>query len=127
LTDKLKGSELVEKTFFYVSGLTRDCRKAVTLMFEHEHKGIPFDSVEAIMRRDVESWFAARDRNIKLSYEKSTVGRPGEIRFVYSGATKDARFKIYVSGIFTLVGSSSKASSYVKSLNLNVDKRDFTR
>lgn len=94
-------------------------------MFEREHKGIPFDSVEAIMRRDVESWFAARDRNIKLSYEKSTVGRPGEILIIYSGTTKDAYFKIYVSGIFTLVGSSSKASSYIKSLNLNVDKRDF--
>ena len=127
MTDKLTGSELVEKTFIYITALTRECRKALTVKFEREHKGIPFDSIEAVTRREVESWFAMRDRNVKLSYTKSMTGRPGEILVIYSGATKDARFKIHLSGLFTLVGSSSEASSYLKSLNLHVDKRDFTR
>lgn len=127
MTDKLTGSELVEKTFVYITTLTRECRKALTMKFEREHKGIPFDSVEVVMRREVESWFAMRDRNVKLSYIKSMSGRFGEIFFIYSGATKDAHFKIYIDSLFTLVGSSSKASAYLKSLNLRIDKRDFTK
>lgn len=95
--------------------------------FEREHRGIPFDSVEAVMRREVESWFTMRDRNIRLSYTKSMIGKSGEILITYSGATKDAHFKINVNGLFTLIDSSSKAPSYIKSLNLQVDKRDFTR
>jgi len=127
LTDKLAGSDLVEKAFVYITTLTRECRKALTMKFEREHKGIPFDSIEAVMRREIESWFNKRDRNIKLSYTESMIGRPGEILVIYSGATKDAHFKIHVNGLFTLVGSSNKASTYLKSLNLHTDKKDFTK
>jgi len=127
LTDKLTASKLVERTFVYIDSLTRECRKAMTIKFEHEHKGIPFDSMEAVMRKEVESWFTMRDRNVKLCYTKSMIVRPGEILIIYSGATRDARFKIHVSGLFTIAGSSSTASSYLKSLSLHVDKRDFTR
>ncbi len=127
MTDKLTNSKAVEKTFVYITELAKECRKALTAKFEREHKGIPFDSVDAVMRKEVESWFTIRDVNVKLSYTKSVIGRLGEILITYSGATKDARFKINVNGLFTLIGSSSKASSYLKSLNLQVDKRDFTR
>jgi len=127
LTDKLAGSVLVERAFVYITALARECRKALTMKFEREHRGIPFDSIEAVMRREVESWFAMRDRNVKLNYTQSTTGKSGEILVIYSGATKDARFKIQINGLFTLVDSSSKASSYLKSLNLNVDKRDFMK
>lgn len=123
----MKGPELVEKTFFYMTGLAKEWRKALTNKFEREHKGIPFDSVEALVRKETEAWFYARDKNIKLSYLKGSVGKPGEILIDYSGETKDAHFKIQVNGQFTLAGSSSKAASYLKSLNLNVDKRTFTR
>ena len=127
MTDKLTSPELVEKAFGYISVLTKECRKALTIKFEREHKGIPFNSVEAIIRKEVESYFTTRDRNVKLSYTNSSVVRPGEILVTYSGATKDAHFKMHVNGLFTLGGSSSVAPSYMKSLNLNVDKRDFTR
>lgn len=127
MTDKHASSELVEKTFVYITALTREARKSLTMKFEREHRGIPFDSVEAVMRREVESWFTMRDRNVKLSYTKSVIGRSGEILVIYSGTTKDAHFKIQVDGLFTLVGSSSNAPSYLKTLNLQVDKRDFTR
>lgn len=97
------------------------------MKFEHEHKGVPFDSLEAIVKREVESWFAMRDRNVKMSYSKSLIVKPGEMLVTYTGATKDARFKIDFDGVFTLVSSSGQQSSYLKSLNVRVDKRDFAR
>ncbi|MCJ7770652.1 hypothetical protein MUP37_03640 [Candidatus Bathyarchaeota archaeon] len=127
MTDKLSGPELVEKTFVYMGSLVKECRKAVTLKFEREHKGIPFDTAEGILSKEVESWFGARDKNIKLNRTESRIGKAGEILITYSGANKDARFKLYVNGLFTLAGSSNNATSYLKNLNVNVDKRDFTR
>ena len=127
MTDKLTGSDLVEKTFVYVASLTKECRKALTAKFEREHRGIPFDSVEAVMRREVESWFTARDRKIKLNHAQSATGKPGEISVVFLGETKDAHFKININGFFTLVDSSAKSSAYLRSLPLGVDKRDFRK
>ena len=97
------------------------------MRFESKHKGIPFNSVDATMRREIETWFAMRDKNVKVSYVKSMIGTSGEILSTYLGTTKDAHFNIQVTGLFTLAGSSSDASSYLKSLNLNVDKRDFMK
>lgn len=127
MTDTQSSTKLVEKAFVYLSSLTKECRRALTRRFEQEHKGIAFDSAEKVVREEIESWFSKRDENIKLSHDKSVDGRPGEIRVTYSGATKDAHFKIHVDGLFTLAGSSSSAPSYLRSLNLHVDKKDFTR
>ena len=127
MTDKLTGSDLVEKAFVYITSLARECRKALTMKFEREYKGIPLDSVESVLKREVESWFAARDKKIKLTYAKGVIGRSGEVNVVFLGAAKDAHFKINVVCLFTLAGSSGNASSYLKSLNLNTDKREFTK
>lgn len=127
MTDTLPSRELVEKAFVYLTTLTKECRKALTAQYEHEHKGIPFDSTETIMRQDIESWFAKRDKNITIKHDKSLSGRPGEILMIYSGATKGAHFKIHVDSLFTLVGSSINAPSYLRNLNLYVDKRDFKK
>jgi phage gpG-like protein len=127
LTDAPSGRQLVEKTFVYMTNLSRECRKALTSKFEQEHKGVPFESVEATMRKEVEAWFAERDKNINVKHEKSDKGRPGEILMTYSGASKDAHFKFRVDAQFTLTGSSEKSAAYLKALNVNVDKRDFTK
>lgn len=127
MTDMLSGSKLIERTFAYLTSVTKECRKALTEQFEREHKGIPFSSVEKVMRQATESWFTKRDPNIKLSHEKSVNGRPGEIIMTYSGSTKDAHFKVHVDGLFTCAGPSSDAPSYLKNLNLYVDKRDFSK
>jgi len=127
LTDAPSGRQLVEKTFVYMTNLSRECRKALTSKFEQEHKGVPFESVEATMRKEVEAWFAERDKNINVKHEKSDKGRPGEILMTYSGASKDAHFKFRVDAQFTLTGSSEKSPAYLKALNVNVDKRDFTK
>jgi hypothetical protein len=125
MTDSPSGRELVEKVFVYMTTLSRECRKALTDKFEKEHKGMPFDSIEPTMRKEIESWFAGRDKNITIRHESSERGRPGEISMSYLAETKDAHFKFHVDGQFTLAGTGSNAPSYLKSMNVNVDKREF--
>jgi hypothetical protein len=127
LTDSPSGRQLVEKTFVYMTNLSRECRKALTSKFEQEHKGVAFESVEPTMRNEVEAWFVGRDKNINVKHEKTDKGRPGEILMTYAGSSKDAHFKFRVDAQFTLTGSSEQAPAYLKALNVNVDKRDFTK
>jgi len=127
MTDAPSGREHVEKVFLYMTTLSRECRKALTDSFGKEHKGIPFDQVEATMRKEIESWFVGRDKNITIKHEVSKPGRPGEISMSYSGMTKDAHFKFRVEGQFTLAGAEAGSPSYLKNINVYVDKRDFTK
>jgi hypothetical protein len=127
MTDTPSGRELVEKAFVYMTTLGKECRKALTDKFGKEHKGIPFDSVEPTMRKEIESWFAGRDRNLTIRHESSKLGRPGEISMSYLGENKDAHFKFQVDGQFTLAGAGANAPSYLKAVNVYVDKRDFTK
>ncbi len=127
VTDKPTGAERVEKTFLYIQALTKESRKALTTKFEQEHKGLPFDAIDAVLRTEVEAWFTNRDRNIVLHHEESRVGRPGEIRMTYGGSTQDACFKMHINGAFVLAGSLKRSPAYLKRLSLSVDKREFTR
>jgi hypothetical protein len=127
MTDVKSGPELVEKAFVYMSNLSRECRKALTAKFGQAYKGIPFGSIEPAMRKEIESWFTDRDKNLTVKHEQSSTGKPGEIMMTYSGATKDAHFKFYVDGLFAVTGAAPDAPTYVKNINITVDKRDFTR
>jgi lysine/ornithine N-monooxygenase len=127
MTDVKSGPELVEKAYVYMANLSRECRKALTAKFSQEYKGISFDTIEPTIRKEIESWFAERDRNITIKHEKSSVGRPGEILITYAGSNKEAHFKFHIDGVFTIAGAASNSPSYVKNININVDKRDFTR
>jgi hypothetical protein len=127
MTDVKSGPELVEKAFIYMTNLSKECRKALTTKFGQAYRGTSFDSVEITMRKEIESWFAERDKNISIKHEKSSIGRPGEILMTYTGATKDAHFKFHINGVFTIAGASSTSPSYVRNINVTVDKRDFTR
>jgi lysine/ornithine N-monooxygenase len=127
MTDVKSGPELVEKAYIYMTNLSRECRKALTARFGQEYKGISFDTIEPTMRKEIEFWFAERDRNITIKHEKSSVGRPGEVLMTYTGTNKEAHFKFHIDGVFTLAGATSNSPSYVKNINITVDKRDFTR
>lgn len=127
MTDAPTGRELVEKTFIYMTNLARECRKSLTASFQQSHKGIPFDSVEPTLRTEIETWFVNRDKNIRIKLENTGKGRPGELTLTYSGATKDAHFQFQVAALFTLGGSSDNAPAYLKTVNVNLDKRDFTK
>jgi lysine/ornithine N-monooxygenase len=127
MTDVKSGPELVEKAFLYMTNLSKECRKELNSKFGQAYKGISFDSVEPTMRKEIESWFAERDRNISIKHEKSSSGKPGEIMITYSGSNKDAHFKFHVDGVFTLVGDMPDSHAYLKNVNVTVDKREFTR
>jgi hypothetical protein len=79
------------------------------------------------MRKEIEAWFAGRDRNISVKHEHSERGRQGEVLLTYAGASKDAHFKFHVDAQFTLAGSSTTAPAYLKTINVSVDKRDFSK
>jgi hypothetical protein len=111
----------------YIGALIKECRKSLTTKLEREYKGLPFDSIEPVIRKEVVSWFGFRDRNIELNHDESEVGKLGELHVTYLGSTKETRFKIHINSLFTLAGSSSKSLSYLKSLNLSVDKREFNK
>jgi lysine/ornithine N-monooxygenase len=127
MTDVKSGPELVEKAFAYMSNLSRESRKALTAKFGQAYKGMPFSSIEPTMRKEIETWFSERDKNITIKHESSTTGKPGEIMITYSGANKDAHFKFRVDGQFTVTGSTPDAPTYLKNINIAVDKRDFTK
>jgi len=127
MTDTPSGRQLVEKAFVYMTSLAKECRKGVAASFEQHHKGLSFDQAEPTLRKEITSWFMERDRNLKVQHEKSATGRPGEIMMTYVGTSKDARFKFHVDSVFTLAGSAPTSPSYLKSMNVYVDKRDFTK
>jgi hypothetical protein len=127
MTDLKSGPELVEKTFTYMANLSKECRKALTANFGQTYKGMAFDSVEPTMRKEIESWFSGRDKNISIKHEKSSFGKPGEVLMTYAGSTRDAHFKFHIDGSFTVTSTSPNAPCYVKNINVTVDKRDFTR
>ena len=127
MTDAPSGRELVEKAFVYMTTLSKECRKGLTSKFGQEHKGIHFDTAEPTLRKEIEAWFVARDRNIAVKHEKTDQGRPGELILTYAGSSKDAHFKFRVDAQFTLAGSSADAPAYLKAINVYADKRDFTK
>jgi hypothetical protein len=126
MTDTPSGRELIEKTFVYMTALTKECRKGIAASFERHHKGLSFNQVEPTLRTEIMAWFKERDRNLRIQHERSVTGRPGEIMMTYAGASKDAHFKFHVDSVFTLANSAA-SPSYLKSLNVYVDKRDFTK
>ena len=127
MTDVKSGKELVEKAFGYMTNLSKECRKGLATKFEQTHKGIPFESVEPTMRKEIESWFSERDKNITVRHEKSSSGRPGEVLITYTGTNKDAHFKFHVDSVFNTAGPTGSAPSYLKTINVYVDKREFTK
>ena len=127
MTDTPSGRELVEKAFGYMTALSKECRKGVVTSFEQQYKGLSFDVVPATLRKEIELWFSGRDRNLKIQHEKSLTGRPGELVMTYVGSNRDARFKFHVDSLFTLAGSALNSPSYLKSMNVYVDKRDFMK
>ncbi len=127
MTDTPSGKELVEKAFVYMQTLSRECRKALTGSFTQTHRGLPFGTVEPTLRKEIESWFTSRDKNITVKHESSARGRPGEVSMTYSGANKDAHFKFHIDTLFTLAGNGEEAPAYLKNLNVFLDKREFSK
>lgn len=125
MTDALNKKEDVQRILDYVEAVAKESRKALTVEFNQQHKGLAFSRVAQILQSSLIQWFSKRDKNLKLTYELSNSAKPGEVRTVFVGETKRVRFKLHADALFTLSGTGPESPSYLRELNVSVDRRAF--
>jgi len=126
MTDQLTGREDTQRILDYVESVAKESRKALTLEFNQKHKGIPFNVTAKLLSESLLAWFGWRDKNLKLKAESADSSRLGEVRTSFIGESKKARFRLHADAVFTLAGATAESQSYLKELNVTVDKRAFT-
>src|SRR2546427_12176178 len=126
MTDMLKGSQVLQKTYTYVENVTKESRKALMEDFSQKHKGIGINLASDILRQTVLNWFPRRDPMLKLVHEKTSQGKPGDVRMDFLGETKAVRFKVHLHAVFAVNGQSPDSPSFLKEVNLSVDPREFS-
>ncbi|HVH15185.1 MAG TPA: hypothetical protein VNA15_05635 [Candidatus Angelobacter sp.] len=122
MTDKLAGKDDSQRLLGYVESVAKESRKALTLEFNQKHKGVPFNTTPNVLRDSLLAWFSRRDKNLKIVAESVASAKPGEIRAVFGGETKNVRFKLRADAIFSLAGGSADSPCYLKELNVSIDK-----
>ncbi|OLD55927.1 hypothetical protein AUI46_03015 [archaeon 13_1_40CM_2_52_13] len=122
MTDKLAGKDDSQRLLAYVESVAKESRKALTLEFNEKHKGIPFNTTAHVLRDSLLAWFSRRDKNLKMKAESTTSARLGEVRSVFAGETKNVHFKLRADATFSLAGASSDSPSYLKELNVSIDR-----
>ncbi len=125
MTDAPNKKEDVQRILDYAEAVAKESRKALTAEFSQQHKGIPFSKASQVLQESLLAWFGRRDKNLKITYEQMNSNKPGEIRAVFIGETKKVRFKLHADATFTLVGGAAESPSYLKELNVTVDRRAF--
>ena len=125
MTDAETGKELVARTYGYIENVSKESRKALTAEFNQNHKGIPFNSVPEILKKNTIDWFLRRDKTLKLSHENTSLGKLGEVRMIFQGETKRVRFKVHLNAFFTVSGQSEGSPSFLRDINFTVDPREF--
>ena len=126
MTDQLTGRQDIQRILDYVESVAKESRKALTLEFNQKHKGIPFNATPRLLSESLLTWFERRDKNLKLKAEATDTSRLGEVRTSFIGESKKARFRLHADAVFTLAGATAESQSYLKELNVTVDKRAFT-
>src|SRR3989442_418972 len=117
MTDMLKGSQVLQKTFTYIENVTKESRKALMEDFSQNHKGIALNSASDILRQSVLGWFPRRDPMLKLVHEKTSQGKPGDVRMDLDAAGSSAGgywgavFTAMVGAYFAYIGYA--ASTFV--------------
>lgn len=125
MTDALRGKEDMLRILDYVENVAKESRKALTLEFNQKHKGIPFENVPRVLQDSLLGWFRRRDDNLRLTFEGTNSAKVGEVRSVFVGEMKKVRFKLHADAMFTVAGGAPQSPSYLKELNVTVDKRAF--
>ena len=125
MTDALNRKEDVQRILDYAESVAKESRKALTTEFNQQHKGIPFNEASKKLQDSLLAWFGKRDKNLVMKYEQTNSTKPGEIRAVFVGESKRVRFKVHADAIFTLTGAGSEAPSYLRELNVTIDRRAF--
>src|SRR3989441_6710089 len=126
MTDMLKGSHVLQKTYTYIENVTKESRKALMEEFSQKHKGIALNSASDTLRKSVLDWFPRRDPMLKLVHEKTNLGKPGDVRMDFLGETKSVRFKVHLHAVFAVSGQSPDSPSFLKEVTLLVDPREFS-
>src|SRR5947199_8674731 len=88
MTDMLKGSQVLQKTYTYIENVTKESRKALMEDFSQKHKGIGIILTPDILRQTVLDWFPRRDPMLRLVHETTSQEKPGEVRMDLTGQTK---------------------------------------
>jgi lysine/ornithine N-monooxygenase len=126
MTDMLKGSQVLQKTYTYIENVTKESRKALMEEFSQNHKGIALNSASDALRQSVLDWFPRRDPMLRLVHEKTSQGKPGDVRMDFRGETKTVHFKVHLHAVFAVTGQSPDSPSFLKEVNLTVDPREFS-
>ena len=132
LTDPLTGKELVQKSADYIDKLTKECAKVLLEDYGKTHRKFQLGKVPAEISADIVRWFERRDRNIKLAFDPSSIGRPQPtlFRLKFKGSTKDADFIMEATaGLFVVPGSEINDSTiaFPKTLVITSDRTTFTK
>ena len=125
MTDVLTGKEDAHRILDYVEQVAKESRKALTIEFNQKHKGIPFETVPGVLQSSLLGWFTRRDKNLKLTFEGTNSPKIGEVRSVFVGETKRVRFKLHADAMFAVTGGALQSPSYLKELNVTLDRRAF--
>jgi hypothetical protein len=126
MTDVLKGKEALQKTITYIENVSKESRKALMEEFNQKHKGIKLNVASDTLRQSVLAWFPRRDPMLKLTHEKTSQAKPGDLRMDFQGETKTVHFKIHLHAMFAVNGQSPDSPSFLKEVNLSVDPREFS-
>ena len=126
MTDMLKGSQVLQKTYTYIENVTKESRKALMEEFSQKHKGIAIKVASDTLRQSVLDWFPRRDPMLKLVLEKTSQGKPSDVRMDFLGETKSVRFKVHLHAVFAVNGLSPDSPSFLKEVTLLVDPREFS-
>jgi hypothetical protein len=125
MTDAPNRKEDVQRILDYAESVAKESRKALTVEFNQQHKGIAFSKVPKILQDSLLAWYGRRDKNLKLTFEQANSSRPGEVREIFVGESKKVRFKLHADAIFSLAGGTAESPSYLKELSVTVDRRAF--
>jgi hypothetical protein len=126
MTDALTGKQDAARILDYIEQVAKESRKALTVEFNQKHKGIPFETVPKVLQNSLVAWFTRRDNNLRLTFETTNSAKVGEVRSVFSGETKKVRFKLHADAMFSVAGENPQSPSYLKELNVTVDRRAFS-
>lgn len=115
----------VQRILDYVESVAKESRKALTVEFNQQYKGVSFNKTSEILRESLLAWFGKRDKNLRISFEQTTASKLGEVREVFVGETKRVRFKLHADAVFNVNGGAAESPSYLKELNVTLDRRAF--
>ncbi len=122
MTDHLTGKEDTQRILAYAESIAKESRKALTLEFNQKHKGIPFNTIPKVLQDSLLTWFARRDKNVKILPGPVNITRPGEVRALFNGEAKKVHFEIHADAVFTMKGETTESACYLKELNITIGR-----